>query len=508
MDNLNDISRPSSSNGAPRPATGSTLERAEEIALAFAIERGNQDLPPPIAKLIQFSPESFSNKSLGKIALVVRSMTEQRQAVHFRSVEAKCGEPLLMAQLENSVLMREQSELEAEAALAAYQVRRAISISEETSKALVGSPGKAGIIIDGAIRSYTELNADQGKGGLTIRTPDEILAMSFDDGDRILGDHLLDDGGNLALLGAGGVGKSRLLLLLLACIAGARRFLTFDTFRPNMKWLVLQTENSNRRLQQDIAPLKSWLGDNWPRFTERVIIHTIETDADGFMNLDDTDAVARIQAAIQENRPDGIIIDPLNDFAIGDLNKDSDMKLTLQTLSRICRRGNPKRVIIVSHHSLTGRAGAAKATGYDRAGFARNSKVIHAWTRGQINIAPVDPDNNDRLIIACGKCSNGREFQTFAVRLNRDSMIYECDPTVDVTQWQQDMTGAKDNAPLMNPDRVRELCDLGGSNKAALAKAIMDDCGCYRGSAYRYITRAEQATKISFKKSNETYYRK
>jgi hypothetical protein len=351
-------------------------------------------------------------------------------------------------------------------------------------------------------------DASEKKNGFTIRTPDEILAMQFDDSDRMLGDHLLDDGGQLALLGAGGVGKSRLLLLLLACIAGARRFLTFDTFKPEMKWLVLQTENSNRRLQQDLAPIKSWLGDGWARFTERVTIHTVETDSDAFVNLDDPDAVARIEAAIQKHKPDGIAIDPLADFAAGDLNKDADMKATLQVLSRVCRRGNPKRAIIVLHHAITGRGGAAKATGYDRASFARNSKMLHAWARGQINLAPVDPDSNDRLIIACGKCSNGREFQTFAVRLNPDTMIYECDPTVDVSQWERDITGTKDNAPLMNPDRVRELCAVTGSSKAALAKSIMDDCGCYRGSAYRYITRAEQSKKITFNKSHETYFRK
>jgi hypothetical protein len=254
--------------------------------------------------------------------------------------------------------------------------------------------------------------------------------------------------------------------------------------------------------------LKSWLGDDWPKFAARVKFHTVENDTDAFVNLDSPEAVANIQAAIALHAPDIIVIDPLNDFAIGDLNKDGDMKLTLQTLSRICRKGNPKRAIVVLHHALTGKAGASKATGFDRASFGRNSKTLHAWTRAQINLAPVDPDTNDRLIVACGKCSNGREFQTFAVRLNPDTMIYEVDQTVDVSQWEQDITGAKDTTPLMNPDRVRELCAVTGSSKATLAKSIMDDCGCYRGSAYRYITRAEQAKKITLNKSHEKYFRK
>ncbi len=354
----------------------------------------------------------------------------------------------------------------------------------------------------------SEAEAAQTASGFTIRTPDEILAMVFTDDDIILGDRMMAEGQSCVIAAAGGMGKSRIVLQLIACIVTGRKFLNFDTGRPDSKWLVLQTENSNRRLHEDLQRLKSWLGDDWHKFAAQVKLHTVETDTDGFMNLDSPEAVANIEAAIQQHAPDIIVIDPLNDCAIGDPSKDADMKATVQAVSRICRRGNPKRAILVLHHAITGKSGAAKATGFDRASFGRNSKALLAWTRSQFNIAPVDPDSNERLIIACGKCNNGREFQTFAVRLNLDTMIYEVDPTVDVTQWQNDITGTKDTAPLMNPDRVRELCATAGSSKAALAKAIMDDCGCYRGSAYRYITRADQAKKIAFNKSHGTYFRK
>lgn len=356
-----------------------------------------------------------------------------------------------------------------------------------------------------------EENADDAnatKNTFTIRTPDEILEMVFGDDDIIVGDRIIAEAQSCVFVAAGGLGKSRISLQIPACVATGRKFLNFTTGKENSNWLFLQTENSNRRLQSDLRPLKSWLGDDWLKFAARVKFHTVENDTDAFVNLDSPDAVANIQAAIKLHAPDIIVVDPLNDFAIGDLNKDADMKMTLQTLSRICRKGNPKRAIVVLHHALTGKAGASKATGFDRASFGRNSKTLHAWTRAQINLAPVDADSNDRLIVACGKCSNGKEFQTFAVRLNPETMIYDVDPTVDVSQWEQEITGSKDTAPLMNPARVRELCATAGSSKAELAKAIMDDCGCYRGSAYRYITRAEQAKKISFNKSHETYFRK
>jgi len=341
---------------------------------------------------------------------------------------------------------------------------------------------------------------------LTMRSPDEILAMQFDDSDIILGDRLLADGQPLVIAGQGGAGKTRFVLQLVACIVAKRKFLALETGKPALRWLILQTENSNRRLQSDLARLKSWLADDWQRFTDQVTIHTLENDTDGFVSLESLENQNAIQAAIEATAPDVIVIDPLNDFAAGDLNKDVDMKVTLQTLSRLCRRGNPHRAIILVHHALTGRGGAVKATGYDRSSFARNSKTLHAWARGQINLAPVDPDSNERLIVACGKCSNGREFPTFAIRLNPDTLIYECDPTVDVSQWERDVAGQSDRGPLMTPERVAELCQP-LTKKPDLAKAIMADCGCAKGSAYRYITRATGRT-IKHNKSDDTYSRK
>src|SRR5688572_9100744 len=85
---------------------------------------------------------------------------------------------------------------------------------------------------------------------------------------------------------------------------------------------------------------------------------------------------------------------------------------------------------------LTGRVGAARATGFDRSSFGRNSKLLYAWTRGQINIAPQGPNDNSRLVVSCGKCSNGEEFPPFGIRLNRELMIYEPDPQFNLPDWE------------------------------------------------------------------------
>jgi|GEM_PF-740073 len=365
-------------------------------------------------------------------------------------------------------------------------------------------------VLTDAARRMLESHSRNGaaKEGLTIRAPDDLLAMTFDDTDRILGDRLLATGQSLVIAGAGSIGKSRLLLQLAVATITGRQFLGFETRRADLRWLLLQAENSNRRLQTDLAALRAWVGDDWPRVNQQLAIHTLERDADGFLSLDNPDAQRRIADAIRNTEPDIVCWDSLYNFGIGDLNKDEDMSGTLLSISRLTTAGNPNRCPVVLHHALTGKTGAARATGYDRASFGRNSKVLHSWTRGQMNVAPGSPDSNDVLVLTCGKCSNGREFAPFAVRLDPESMIYEVAPDFDVAAWQAEVSGSSDREPIMTPERVRELCAVAGMDKAELAKAIIEDCGCYRGSAYRYITRATKARTINERKSDGRYFRK
>jgi hypothetical protein len=235
---------------------------------------------------------------------------------------------------------------------------------------------------------------------------------------------------------------------------------------------------------------------------KQLFVHTLETENDSILSLESLDVQRRIAAVLNQYTPDVVAFDPLSAFAIGDLNTDADMLATCRVISRLARQGNPARALIVVHHSLTGKAGAIKATGFDRSSFGRNSKVLQAWTRGQVNIAPVTETSNDVLAIGCGKCANGREFPAFAVRLNPASMVYEVAPDIDLAAWQAELTGKRE--PLMTADRVRELCKAPMS-KAELAKAIMDDCGCVRQSAYRYVAQAVKAKKIKFNESSGNY---
>lgn len=333
---------------------------------------------------------------------------------------------------------------------------------------------------------------------LSILTFDEIEQVPLDTNDRILGDHLLDRGSPLVIAGQGGTGKSRLIFQFLAATKrGDEKFLNFDIHpgARDMRWLVLQTENSVRRLKRERERLKTWLPPEcWEKFNSEVFILAPLKEEDSMVNLDDPENINRIKAALEKFKPDGVIADPLGDYSTGDLNKDVDMRSTIITLSRLSKHQNPNRALVVLHHALTGQAGAAKATGYDRASFARNSKVLFGWTRAQINVAPMSEETNEELSISCGKCSDGKEFLPFGIRLNTNTLIYEMDENLDVVSWGQKIRGG-DTTPKYDSNRVLQLCQP-AMRKPDLAKAVMDDIGCSRVSAYRYITKALQEKTI------------
>jgi hypothetical protein len=57
-----------------------------------------------------------------------------------------------------------------------------------------------------------------------------------------------------------------------------------------------------------------------------------------------------------------------------------------------------------------------------------------------INIAPGSPNNNDTLVIGCGRVADGKEFAPFAVRRNAETGIYEALPGFDFEAWEREIS--------------------------------------------------------------------
>jgi hypothetical protein len=357
-----------------------------------------------------------------------------------------------------------------------------------------------------AILRLTELSEPGLQSSLTTRTAGEILRLKLDENDCLMGDRLMAKSQPLVVAGASGIGKSRLLLQLAVACSLGRPFCGLETRAKGLRWLLLQTENSNHRLQFDLNSLSKWSAPNWEEIDESIVIHTIESDRDAILSLADPEVRRQIDAIIQREKPDIISVDPLKDFMIGDPNSDADMGATIATLGAICRRGNPQRVIVVLHHALTGKIGAARATGFDRSSFARNSKVLHGWTRAQINVAPGSAENNETLVLTCGKNSNGKEFPAFAVRLNPQTMIYEPDDLFDINAWREEVSQQnRAKRKTVSITIVSEILETRELKKKDLVREICDESGCGRSHAYELIDEAARTKAIHFNKSAKTY---
>lgn len=356
---------------------------------------------------------------------------------------------------------------------------------------------------------------DSKKSTLTIRTAADIIRMTFDDADNYFGDRVIAQGQAVTLLGPGGVGKSRLVTQLALCMITGRDFITIPTHAKGKKWLIVQTENSNRRLHHDITSML--LGMNLTHeegalVQKCLIIHTLEKDEDAFLDVDSPEDFQNLVRLIQDLNPDFVVFDPLNTFTSGDLNSDRDMRAVLTKLTQATKKGNPHRVPFVLHHSLTGKTGAGKGVGWDKASYGRNSKVLQAWTRAQINIIPQDPDDPDKLVLACGKNNNGKLFADTGIIFDESIGLYRVDPGFNSDEFREEIgitKSPKKETILISSTQVTDLVD-GDVERPELVKRIMREFGCSQRSAYNAVDKAEAGRFILRRKGvtwKSVYYK-
>lgn len=341
---------------------------------------------------------------------------------------------------------------------------------------------------------------------LSIRRPDELLGMKFDDSDNLLDDRLLAKGQFMVIAGPAGIGKSRFVLQLVANLILKKQFLKFEVKNESGPCLILQTENSTRRLMQDIGKLKaSYATGEWRKINDNLILHTLEKNQDYLLGLGDPVNMERLRELICDVQPGVIVFDPLYTFGAGDLNQDTDMAETCRKLQSLGLENNPQRALIILHHALTGKAGAMKAMGYDRSSFGRNSKVLIAWTRGQINLAPGSPDDNDTVVVVCAKNSNGKPFKSFAAKLNNKTMLYEVDHAFDFQKWENDIRGKGKRPRKVTETDVAELLKDNPLPHADLVKLIKEDKDVGKTTACDIIKDATDVT-IYLKPEDKKYY--
>jgi hypothetical protein len=99
--------------------------------------------------------------------------------------------------------------------------------------------------------------------------------------------------------------------------------------------------------------------------------------------------------------------------------------------------------------------------------------------------------DNHRLLISCGKNSNGEEFKTFGILLNPETLIYERDEDFILEQWEAGMNGGTEK---LNPLAIAKVVASGPASKKDLAEKVMEKFLCKKSVAYDAIGKANGDT--------------
>lgn len=357
---------------------------------------------------------------------------------------------------------------------------------------------------DGALAPLLDAAVCEAKAALlSILSTTEILNYQLSDNDQILQDRLFSVGGSMSILGPGGIGKSRLVMQMLIAIILGREWLGFKTLRPDTKILVLQTENSIRRLSHDLGASLRGMGDHdRDRVARCLNILAPISENDSIVSVGDTEAAMRLTRSVQAFKPEILVVDPFGDFFSGDSENDAvEMRESYRGIKKISQSGNKDCALEIVHHSKSGRSAAGGAVGWDSSSYGRGSKVLHSCVRSQINVAPGDPDDDRELVVACGKNNDGPRFDPIGVTFDPDRWIYEVNYEFNLDSWRESVDGKGKGRPTVTvtPQTVATIMKATGRTSMKygdLVMAIIATGICRERKAKDAIKSAVEAGKI------------
>jgi hypothetical protein len=327
---------------------------------------------------------------------------------------------------------------------------------------------------------------------LNIWRPSQFLAWEEPPGMHLLLPKFVSKGALTALIGQGGLGKTRVALWLAINQILRRSWCDLNTGGEPERWLVLGSENSISRFKDDLEKILSGLTeDERSRVDELLRLQAVEDVEDMDLNLGDLVTRARVKLTIEQWAPGGLILDPLGDFAPGDISKPGEMREAIRLLLSIVRAAAPKAANLLLHHARPGRSNILQSVGYDAANFGTGGKALFASARCVMNLAPGAADDDTRLLLHCAKANNCQRFETRGLIFDPKTFGYAVDPDFNLEVWQAGVEGkARSGGSLCAVVDVVAAVRDGYSTTKTLIEHLMDVFQASKRSAERLINKA------------------
>ncbi|MBC7368898.1 MAG: AAA family ATPase [Undibacterium sp.] len=317
--------------------------------------------------------------------------------------------------------------------------------------------------------------------GFTIYSAADFENYSPPEEDALLGEaggHIYWRDRELALLlGPGGVGKSRLVLHLAISQILSREWVGFEMLGTQRRWLIMGNENSARRYQSELRMMLSDATQaERSQVDDHLFIQFVDDTADS-LSLDDPVAVKLWRATAAKVRADVLVVDPWEAVIPGnDCNDAVATREGVRQLRAIFSPHSPRFTPLIVHHAREGAEAARKAEGFDAGAFAKGSKTLRSMARFGINVAPEDPDDGARVVLACGKMNNARKFITRGAVMDASTHLYSCNPSFDVEAWRNDVEGKRGGKSCSVRDVVEAVRE-GVHKSGQIVKAVMESTG-------------------------------
>ena len=267
-------------------------------------------------------------------------------------------------------------------------------------------------------------------GKYSTRNFMEIVEMELPPRRYAWGGVEMSNGSTAEIIGPPGLGKSRFMLNVAFHQILQRPFPNkeYSAMNEPLTWLFLGTENSIYRWQSDARKMAVTLTSEERELLRRhLILPTLEGENDAYMVLDDPANVERCKATVRADNPDVLVFDPWGDLCADEL-KDEVQRETVRSVREIARSGGRGNVpVFLLNHSRMGHAVYMSARS-DGGNYGRNSKAVYGQMRNVFNLRPAfqTPENfGDGIEIIDQKHNDRLSFALCAVRLNRETMIYE-----------------------------------------------------------------------------------